>query len=103
MLSVRYAGQNAYSAGKTSGVLRVCTSRANMGYVLAHCGGSDFPLNKLRDVQQEREGTSLNYFKVFLNYIKQFSQSILLYLDLSRSILDYLGISWSISLHLGAS
>ena len=27
---------------------------------------------KLRDVQQEREGTSLNYFKVFFNYIKQF-------------------------------
>ena len=38
MLSVRYAGKNAYSAGKTSGVLRGGASEANMGYVLAHCG-----------------------------------------------------------------
>ena len=33
-------------------------------------------LKKLRDVLQEREDTSLNYFKVFLNYIEHFSQSI---------------------------
>ena len=46
---------------------------------------------KLRDVQQERESTSLNYFKVIFNYIKQFSWSILV----------YLGLSWSILLHLG--
>ena len=39
MLSVSYAGKNAYSAGKTSGVLRGVTSGANRGYVLAHCGG----------------------------------------------------------------
>ena len=32
MLSVSYAGKNAYSAGKTSGA-----SAANRGYVLAHC------------------------------------------------------------------
>ena len=48
---------------------------------------------KLRDVQQEREGTSLNYFKVIFNYIKQFFCSILFYLGLSQSILDYFGLS----------
>ena len=37
---------------------------------------------KLRDILQEREGTSLNYFEVFVNYIEQFSQSMLLYLGL---------------------
>ena len=46
-------------------------------------------LKKLRDVQQEREGTSLNYFKVVFNYIKQFSWSVLLYLVLSRFISVY--------------
>ena len=39
MLSVSYAGKNAYSAGKTFGVLRVGASGANRGYALAHCGG----------------------------------------------------------------
>ena len=58
---------------------------------------------KLQDVQQEREGTSLNYFKVIFNYIKQFSWSIILYLVLSQFISVYLGLSWSISVHLGAS
>ena len=29
-----YAGKNAYSAGKTSGVLRGCASGANRGYAL---------------------------------------------------------------------
>ena len=33
MLSVSYAGKNAYSAGKTSGVLRVGASGANRCYV----------------------------------------------------------------------
>ena len=33
MLSVSYAGKNAYSAGKTRG----CALGANRGYVLAHC------------------------------------------------------------------
>ena len=37
MLSVSYAGKNAYSAGKTSGLLRVDASGANRCYVLAHC------------------------------------------------------------------
>ena len=37
MLSVSYAGKNAYSAGKTSGVLRDGAKGANRGYVLAHC------------------------------------------------------------------
>ena len=41
MLSVSYAGKNAYSAGKTSGVLRGGASGANRCYVLAHCGGLD--------------------------------------------------------------
>ena len=39
MLSVSYAGKNAYSAGKTSGDLRGGASGANRCYVLAHCGG----------------------------------------------------------------
>ena len=39
MLSVSYAGKKAYSAGKTSGVLRGGASGANRCYVLAHCGG----------------------------------------------------------------
>ena len=34
MLSVSYAGKNAYSAGKTSGVLRGVASGANRCYVL---------------------------------------------------------------------
>ena len=33
-----YAGKNAYSAGKTSGVLWGSASIANTGYVLAHYG-----------------------------------------------------------------
>ena len=43
MLSVSYAGKNAYSAGKTSGVLRGGASGANRCYVLAHCA---HPTNK---------------------------------------------------------
>ena len=58
---------------------------------------------KLRDVLQEREGTSLNYFKVHSNYIEQFSQSILLYLALSRFISVYFGLSRSLLMHLNAS
>ena len=58
---------------------------------------------KLRDVQQEREGTSLNYFKIFFNYIKQFYWSILLYLGLSSSIFDYFGLSWFIFVYLHLS
>ena len=41
MVSVSYAGKNAYSAGKTSGVLRGGSSGANRCYVLAHCGGGE--------------------------------------------------------------
>ena len=48
MLSVSYAGKNAYSAGKTSGVLRGDASGANRGYVLAHCGGGGKELTNLR-------------------------------------------------------
>ena len=45
MLSVSYAGKNAYSAGKTSGVLRSGASGANRCYVLAHCAPrTSFPL-----------------------------------------------------------
>ena len=36
MLSLSYAGKNAYSAGKTSGVLRGVALGAIRGYVLAH-------------------------------------------------------------------
>ena len=32
-------GKNAYSPGKTNGVLRGDASGANRGYVLAHCEG----------------------------------------------------------------
>ena len=41
MLLVSYARKNAYSAGKTNGVLRGGASGANRGYVLAHCRGWD--------------------------------------------------------------
>ena len=37
MLSVSYAGKNAYSAGKTGGIWRGDASGANRCYVLAHC------------------------------------------------------------------
>ena len=40
-LSVSYASKNAYSAGKTNGVLRVGASGANRCYALAHCGGAN--------------------------------------------------------------
>ena len=53
-------------------------------YILQTNQGRLQKTKKLRDVLQEREGTSLNYFKVFFNYIKQFSWSLL-------SILCYLG------------
>ena len=49
---------------------------------------------KLRDLQQERECTCLNYFKVFSNYIEQFSR-------LSWFTLLYKGLSWFISVYLG--
>ena len=39
MLSVSYAGKNAHSAGKTSGVLRVGASGTNRCYALTHCVG----------------------------------------------------------------
>ena len=39
MLSVSYAGKNAYSTGSTSGVLRGGASGAHRCYGLAHCGG----------------------------------------------------------------
>ena len=36
---IKCAGKNAYSAGKTNGVLRGGALGTNRGYVLAHCGG----------------------------------------------------------------
>ena len=57
---------------------------------------------KLRDVQQEREGTSLNYFNVRFNYIEQFSRSISHHLALSWFISVYLGLFWPIFVFLGA-
>ena len=54
---------------------------------------------KLRDVQQEREGTRLSYFRVFLTILNDFPG--LLYLGLSRSIYDYLGASRCILVYLG--
>ena len=64
MLSVSYAGKNAYSADKTSGVLRGGALEAIRGYVLAHCAPSPFPpiyklwpsfICKLTHVQNIRE------------------------------------------------
>ena len=43
MFSVSYAGKNAYSVGKTSGVLRGGASGANRCYVLAHCAPPQRP------------------------------------------------------------
>ena len=57
----------------------------------------------IQDILQEREGTSLNYFKVNSNYIEQLSQSILFNLALFRFILVYLGSSCSILVHLALS
>ena len=37
MLLVSYASKNAYSAGKTRGVLKGGASGANRGYELTHC------------------------------------------------------------------
>ena len=54
MFSVSYAGKNAYSAGKTSGVLRGGASRSSRCYVLAHCGGGVQDLGKPADVILER-------------------------------------------------
>ena len=42
MLSVSYAGKNAYRANKTRGVLRGGASGANRCDVLAHCGEGGF-------------------------------------------------------------
>ena len=50
MLSVSYTGKNAYSAGKTSGILRGGASRANRGYVMLYCGrvgGGDLKVKPL--------------------------------------------------------
>ena len=38
-----YAGKHAYSADKTSGVLRGGASGANKGYVLANCAPTPLP------------------------------------------------------------
>ena len=61
------------------------------------------PPKKLRDVVQEREGASFNYFLTILNNFLGLSPSILLYLGLSRSILDYLGLSQCISVYFSLS
>ena len=60
----------------------------------------------LRDVQQEREGTSFNYFKYFLTILNNFiglPWSILVYLGLFLTILVYLGASRCISVNFGLS
>ena len=50
---------------------------------------------KLRDVLQEREGTSLNYLGL--------SGTTWDYLRLSGTIWDYFGLSWTISDYQGLS
>ena len=81
--------------------------------ILAH-----LDVEKLRDVLQAREVASLNYFEVFLNYINQFSWSILVisvyfglllswrfsaYLFVSWCILSFLELSPTISGYFGQS
>ena len=44
MLSVSYSVKNAYSAGKTSGVLRGGALGADRVYVLAHCGPGGYKI-----------------------------------------------------------
>ena len=68
------------------------------------CTLTPYYVKKLRDVLQEREGTSWNYFKVSIS--KKFLGlfwTILIYLGESRSISVYIGLSWSISFYLGLS
>ena len=48
MLSVSYAGKNAYSAGKTSGVLRGGASEADGCYVFAHFVPPNYPTGCLQ-------------------------------------------------------
>ena len=61
-----------------------------------------FSMKKLRVVLQEREITSLNYFKVVLTILNNFvglsclSGSISVYLGLFWNILVYLRASWYI-------
>ena len=47
---------------------------------------------KLQDIQQESEGTSLSYFNIFLNYIEQFSRSFSLSLALCWSTSVWIGL-----------
>ena len=60
-------------------------------------------MKKLRDVQQEREGTSLNYFKVFFKYIEQLSCSISLYLPISWFITVSSSLFLTILVFIGLS
>ena len=48
MFSVSYASKNAYSAGKTSGLLRGGASGTNRGYVLANCASPQKMKSKLK-------------------------------------------------------
>ena len=61
MLSVSYAGKNAYSAGKTSGVLRGGAFGANRGYVMAQCAPPPIPL---------RDGVTVKKFQCWLPSIE---------------------------------
>ena len=54
MLSVSYTGKNAYSAGKTSGVLRGGALGANRGYGPPYCGVLEFVESKF-------------YFQIIIN------------------------------------
>ena len=54
-------------------------------------------VKKLRDVLQEREGASFNYFLTILNNFFSKSCSISVYL------LYFFGLSWSISVHIDIS
>ena len=56
----------------------------------------DYEKKKLRDVLQEREGASFNYFLTISNNLSAY-RCILVYNNLSQAILSFLGISRIIS------
>ena len=65
MLFVSYARKNAYSAGKTSGVLRGIASGANRCYVLRGVP----PCGKIRQNDKFLLNPSLTYFENSLQHV----------------------------------
>ena len=80
-------------------ISKFCKYLANQASIKVHSAPRD--KEKLRDVQQEREGT-IPYQVFISSHIKQVL-TILGYLGLSQTILDYLGLSRTISDYLKLS